>query len=376
MALWGKSARTAAVIDIRSSSVGAAYVCLDSKSAPCIAYATRTPIDAHATEPIEEALPRALESTLHDLVTAGAPALRARAGTGSADTVLVTVASPWQGSKVESRVIAPGHPFTFTRDMLDKSATTNPEEANKTRVSEMIIATMLNGYEVENPFGKRVNRAELVLLSSAIDSAFMEFAAKQIRKTLHHHAILWNAFLPEAFDALRTLYAHQRDFLVLDVGGEATDMMLVKHGLAVAMASMPHGVNELTRAARTIGVSSPTVPVGSVNMLDTDRNTSFASRVEEMESAWLASVHASLAEIAKQEPLPRTVLLIAEESVRDFLRRLLDAPSLRPLWLTEEPLGILPVQPSQFASFLGGNTAEATDPMLGLLALAVEARMK
>jgi hypothetical protein len=371
MGFFGKSARNVAVIDIRSSSVGAAYATVDAHNVPRIAHSVRVPLDPHATEPLSETLPRTLEAALTALVSEGAPRLRALSGRGSVDEVVATFSSPWQTSVVASRSVANDKEFVFTKQLLAKALAEGAADMEgKTRVSEMVIATLLNGYEVQNPFGKRVRRAELIILSSFVDTAVMELATKAIRKAFHRHHIRFNAYLPESFTALRDLYPHQRDFLVVDVSGEATDIMLVKHGLVVSMTSMPHGVNEIARAARSVGFSSPAVPTGETDgIIKSDNNASFGSRVAEVEMAWIGFMRECLSAIAKQEPLPRTVLLIAEENVREFLRRLIDAPDLRSLWLTEEPLGILPVLPSQFSGPLGIDDPSAIDPMLALLSI-------
>ncbi|MDB5195252.1 MAG: hypothetical protein JWO84_436 [Parcubacteria group bacterium] len=376
MGLFKKAGTSFALIDIRSSSVGAAYAVIDADRALTLVYSARVPLDPHATEPLAEALPRTLEKALGLLVSEGAPLLHAMAGTGKADHVYVTFTAPWQHSEVRSAVIENEKPFVFTQELLNESvADEEGENKGRTRVSQMIIATLLNGYEVQNPFGKKVNRAELILLSSSLPDDVTELVTKEVRKALHQHQIEFNAFMPEAFVAMQDLYPHQRDFLVLDVGNDATDMLLIKHGLLISISSMAHGVSEITRAAQGMGVSSPAVPLAAAPLVDMGRNTSFASKVEEAEREWLQTIRTELGEIAKQEPLPRTVFLLAEENVRDFLARLLDAPELRSLWLSDEALAIMPVLPIHFAPFVGVQGNTEIDPTLALLALSAAKRL-
>jgi hypothetical protein len=375
MGLFGKAAANIAVVDIRSSSVGAAYVSLVEGALPGFVYSVRVPIDPHATEPLEEALPRTLEKALQQLSTDGAPVLRNVSGKGSVDKVLVTFTAPWQTSRVFSSVMEEDKPFLFTKQALSDSMEEQAEETKgRTRVSDMVIATLLNGYEVENPFGKRVKRAELIMLSSSLPDDVLALVTKQVRKALHQHHIEFNAFMPEAFVAMRDLYEHQRDFLVMDIGNEATDILLVKHGLLISTSSMLHGIGEITRAARGLGVSSPSVPLSVNALVDTTRNSDFASKVAVAEGEWVGVIRSELDQIAKQEPLPRTVFLLAEENVRDFLRRLLDAPELRTLWLSDEALAIMPVLPVHFASQLAHAEGQDVDPPLALLALAAAKR--
>lgn len=373
MGLFGKKSTNVAVIDIHSSSIGAAYVSYPAEGAPTMVYSVRVPLETHATEPLTEALTRTLTLALTQLVAEGAPVLRTHSGSGHVDKVMAAVAAPWQTSQVVSRLIEHEKPFLFTKLALDTAIKNEPiaEIEGMTRVNDLLLATLLNGYEIGDPFGKRAKRAELILLSSFINTEILNLATKAIRKALHQHKVSIQAFLPEAYLAMRDLYPQQRDFLMLDVGGEATDILVAKHGLLVSLLGVGHGVNEITRATRASGVSSPNVPVESgVNLISESRNSSFASKVEEAESMWLAQMQAALADIAKQEPLPRTVFLLADENVREFLHRLLDVPQLRTLWLTEEALGILPITSEQFIPFFGAENAAGLDASLALLALA------
>jgi hypothetical protein len=375
MALFGKGSETVAVLDIRSSSIGAGFVVCPKDGAPTLAYVTRTPIDPHATEPIAEAFPRTLERTLHTLVTEGAPVLRKIAGNAKTDRVLVTITAPWQYSVVYSKTIEKEKPFIFSKEVLHETEKEAPKGVEGyTQVSEMIIATLLNGYEVQNPFGKKASRAELIMLSSSVEDATREIVEKAVRKSLHQHHISWNAFMPEAYLVFRNLYPHQRDFLIMDVGNEATDVLLVKHGLLISATCMPHGVGEITRAARGGGVSSASVPTLRPEgpAVDMSRGGNFAEHMDATETAWLTEMSSSLGSLAKQEPLPRTVFLMAEDNVRDFLKHLVDAPQLRSLWLSDEALSILPILPGQFATFLAEGSASPGDSALAILALAAK----
>jgi hypothetical protein len=356
MSLFGKKTENVAVIDIRSSSIGAAYVALGP--VPTLVYATRTPLDPHATEPVREALPRTLDIVLADLVKTGAPLLRSTTGSAHISHVYVALSAPWQHSVVSSRKIEQDKPFIFTHQSLTEAVGTEVvEKPGMERVR----------YEVSEPFGKKVNRAELILLSSSIDSDLMECVGKAVRKALHEKNVTFDAFMPQAYSVMRDLYPHQRDFILMDIGNDATEALLAKHGLLVSLTSMPHGVGEITRAARGSGLSSAAVPTSQV--LDLAKPTEPASP-DNAKEVWLKHMQESLGQIATQEPLPRTVFLLAEENVSDFLRTLLDAPVLRSLWLSDEALSILPILPGQFTTFLGEGSVNPADPALALLALA------
>ncbi|MEK7602261.1 MAG: hypothetical protein AAB472_02145 [Patescibacteria group bacterium] len=370
-----KTKSTVAVVDVRSSSIGAAYVLVEEGVVPVMVHYVRFPLEPHATEPFEETFTRTMDGVLSALIERGGPLLRNATGSGSVDSVRVSCTTPWSSSYVRSEVIEKDVPFIYSRALGDK--TDEQKLPDMKQVSEMVIATLLNGYEITNPVGKKAKRAESFVLSSFIRTDLMDLLRKKIRKAFHQGDIEFDAFMPELYAVTRDLYPHQRDFLVLDVGNEATDILLVKHGLLVSITSLPHGIAEILRAARGAGLSSPTVPLaGPSSMIDSARNSAFATSVADAQAIWIGQMKSSLLAIAKLEPLPRTVLLLADENNREFLRRLLDAPELRSLWLSDESLGVLPILPAQFAPFVELPPQVVGDASLSLLALAAAKRFR
>lgn len=373
MALFGKKATTTALLDIRSSSIGAAYVVAVPGQAPMLVHQVRVPLAPNATEPFDDALLRTLQFALKTLIAEGAAPLMKQTGSGRTDAAFVTFAAPWQASTVVSRVIEKDKPFLFTKQTLKDAATTSaPEQKGMTRVSELVIATLLNGYEVNNPFGKKASRAELIVLTSALDTALMETVRQLVRKTFHQPRISFAPFMPETYTVMRDLYPHQRDYVILDIGSEASEVLVAKHGLLISITSIERGIGELARAARSIGVSSPTVPLAGQpgDLVDPARNTAFATKVSDAERVWVAAMQEAIGAIASQEPLPRSVFLLSEDNVREFLKRLLDDDSLRKLWLSTEPLALMPLTGAPFASLISVPDATPVDPALGMLALA------
>ena len=209
--------------------------------------------------------------------------------------------------------------------------------------------------------------------SSMLDRAVAEAVEKTLRRTYHTHDVHLTAFAPVAFEVLRDLYPHQKDFLVFDVAGTATDVVFVKGGLLIDVKTLDAGVHDLLHAARTSGVTG--IDADSGGLIDPARNAQFASRVSEVQAAWLESLRSTLADFSTRHPLPRTIFLLADGETRDFLRRLLDTDPLRTLWLAEEPFSIIPILPQQFSEVAVVRGAAGGDAYLIMLALYYSRRV-
>jgi hypothetical protein len=335
-----------ALVDIDSSSVGVALVQIQKDAPPIMYYSTREFIEPKEHEDSSAAMLRTLTEVTELLIKNGSPVLRQETGSGHIGRILVSIGAPWQKTQVRVEVVAETKPFVFSEAILSeitKKGVAVP--AGYVKSGESVIATLLNGYETPKPFGKKVTRAELIILSSLLDKKVADAVEKILRKTYHTHALLLTTFASVSYTAFRDIFPHEKDFLVLEVSGEATDIVSVKRGLLMDVSTIPHGVNDLVRAERS------------------------GSEVAEIEKTWLATIEKTLKETAVRQALPRTLFLLADTEAREYLKRLLDSTSMRSLWLTSDPLRVISIVPAQFAEFVKTRGEAVGDVYLALLAL-------
>lgn len=359
-----RNARSVALIDIGSASVGGAYAHYEEGESPVIYYTARVDVETREGETVKDGMLRSLAFLERLLIEEGAPALRRETGSAVIEKVLVSVAAPWQSTAVTTTNLQQQNPFTFTRAHLSE-AVKKAAQPTKDRISSghTVVATILNGYETPNPFGKRVTRAELVVLSSTIEKEPAHAIEASLRRAFHTNEIELTAFAPVAYTVFRDLYPHQKDFAVVDVSGTGTDAAFVKRGLLVEVRSVAYGTQDLLIAARKAGQRAH---LAAADILDTGANGSFT---KEAERVWLDGLHDAFASVASIQALPRTVLLLADPDFRDYLKRTLEESRLRTLWLSDEPLSVIPVTPAHLANRVKTRGLGEGDLFLALLAL-------
>lgn len=372
-----KKGSSMVLITIGSSAVSGAYAYYESGKTPVIHFSTRHVIELRTEENLKSAMLRALDEVGTDLIEKGSSVLRRETGNGHVDGVLVSVAGPWQDTNVRTETINPGKPFTFTRAMLSEvisSTAAVPED--RVGFGEQVIATILNGYDIPDAIGKKANRAEVVILSSTLDKEVTEQVRTRLRKLYHTHTITFAAFAPVTYAVLRDLYPHERDFLVLDVAAEDTDLAFVKGNLLVDVGTIPVGLNTLLAATRsaermTVEEESGISPkLGEQpGYINPDRNARFSVRVETARDEWLKGLSELLKKFAQQHALPRTLFVLTPPNARDYLKRSLDSHILHALWLSDEPLSIITVTSEQFTSKVRSRTEVETPIYLSILAL-------
>jgi hypothetical protein len=331
MGLFGsfrKSAEAPAlIIDVSAGSVGGAYVSR-AKGVLTLHYSARLRTSPRDGEDREASMLRTLVELSELLATRGAPILRREAGSAASEA-LVSIAAPWQETAVRIERIEDKAPFVLTRSIAKEAlARVARVPEGRALTHESVIAAILNGYATSAPFGRRVRVADLVVLSSTAEEGLLEKISQALRAA-HAEPVRFSAEAPSAFAVLRDLYPHEKQFLIFDVASSATEITLVRENLLTAIAAMPVGAGE---------------------------------------ESWMREVTGTLKDLAGEYALPRTLFILADDEARGHLSAALDDPALRALWLSDEPLTIVPITAAQLGSLVKVGPEGEADVSLMLLA--------
>jgi len=334
--LFSRDEESVVLVDIGSASVAGAYAHFKKGEQPSVVYTKRVPIVAREGAEVAEDMERALAVLTEALIVEGVPELARATGSGKVSGVLASIAAPWQDTAVRTETIEKAKPFTFSHGLVNEAIrVTEPPLEGKTMSEESVIATFLDGYETSNPFGKRATKADVVILSSSLDASVAETVTKALQRAYHTHEIRLTAFAPVAYAVFRDVYPHEKNFLILDVTGQGSDLTLVKRGILAAAISTPHGIQQLQ-----------------------------ASKED-----WVKGLTEVLGNLAQKHALPRTLFVLAEESSSDILKSILDEAPFRSVWLSDDPLAMIPILPEHFAPYVRTQGLAAGDVFLAMLAL-------
>ncbi|HWH07050.1 MAG TPA: hypothetical protein VNU47_00800 [Candidatus Paceibacterota bacterium] len=378
MGLLEKTKRqSVALIDIGAASVGGAYAHYAPLAQPVILYTARVPIEYKEGESPEDSMVRALEVLGNIMVNHGAPELHAATGSARLASVVVSVGAPWQETKIRNEVKEEKKPFLFTKQLLEEILARDlKDHPERVASGEQVIATVLNGYDIPNPVGKKTLKAELIILSSTLERAVAEKIQKTLRRSFHSHDITLTSFMPLAFTVLRDLFPHEKDFLILDVKATSSELGYVRRKLLVNMASIPFGTTDLVDAV-TLAHKQELARAGDSEqgLIQLKRNEAFAERVTKAEQVWLDALAKAIYECTMHQTLPRTLFLLADTQSRGFLEGALNASELRNVWLSNDPLAIISLEPSHFSKKVQVRGSAAGDLFLDMMALYQSKRL-
>jgi len=243
------------VLDIGSGSVGGAFVIFSENEKPRIMFNVRKPIIFQKDFKFERflfSMLKAIEEVLEEL---------SKTKLGKPRQVFCILAAPWYVSETRSVVFEDEQAFTVTQkkveDLILNEVNILKESFNvqykditdsKAEIIEVENINMkLNGYETNAPYGKKVKKIEAHLYISISAGQVLQEIRQKISKILGLNNVVFNSFSLSAFDTIRNLYSEQEDFMFVDIGGEMTDVSVVRDGILVETESFPFGKNFLLR---------------------------------------------------------------------------------------------------------------------------------
>lgn len=312
-----------AIIDITSSSVGGTLVESNNGRPVIVSEALRLPVNFLFDVSFEASLRCTMNSLrltakrLRDLYP------------GRIDDVLCVFSPPWFVSKTKIVTAARKKPFEIRNNFFsnlieeEENKFTSPVSSGarqrKTKYIEReIIKTELNGYQVKNPFNKDVLSVKsYIYLSRGVEKA-IELAEKEIAKIFIHTPLRFATSSLVAFKVLNDIISNKEGFLIIDIGGETTEINLIRDNALEQSASFPKGTNILFRRVATslntfLKEASSVVKAYSRGHRTLESSDKIAASIKDSVGEWRDYLKSSLSDMAQESFLPQNVFIIGDD---------------------------------------------------------------
>ncbi len=327
--LLGTKAESVAFIDIAEQSVGAAIARFEHNKVPRLIYETRTAIGLHPGETPSASLARALAALSTQLTTEGGPTLLSTAGTGAVGTVEVALGGSWQKADLRVEKFESEKHFTLTRALLEQSlAKESALEAGRVLADETMLTAEVNGYETRTPFGMRISRAQITMLMTTLERSVSEVTLSAARSLFHTAHPALSSFARVAFSAIRALFPHEEDYLVIEMRDDSLTLLLIKRHNLAAVRTFAHNDD------------------------------------------WADDLSAAFAAVAANNPLPSTAFLLAEESESDDFKTLIERTRVASFGAATNSLRVMPITAEFLAPQLDAAPGATPDLFLALAIIA------
>ncbi|MEX2052514.1 MAG: hypothetical protein WD991_02360 [Candidatus Paceibacterota bacterium] len=340
-------------LDVASSSVGAALFYSSVGNVPQIIFSVRE----HLSIADEVTFDRLLLEASQALEVVADKALKA--GLGAPSKIFCVLSSSWYVSQTRVVRLEKNTPFIFTSKFADSLIAREVALFEEEYIKEYSdtehhfrpielknIKTTLNGYETIEPLAQSVKELQMDIFISMSEERVLQAFEKSIKTHFHHREIKFTSFVMTSFVAVRDMYVHQDNFLLMDIGGEVTDITMVKKNVLRESVSYPIGHNAVIRAlSKSLGVG----PNEAHTLFSLYQEGHAAETVvkklevalKDIKVEWLKNFQSTLANLSNDISVPAAIFLAVNAPYEEFFADIIRNEQFNQYTLTNSKFQII-----------------------------------
>jgi len=334
------------ILDIGSGSVAGSFVEFSKDHIPKILYIKRVPIKfLHLLEGqrFKKEMLKSLGVVLNDLGKNGLNHIL-NYSKNKIGRVYCSLASPWFVSQTKTVRISRGTPFVVSRQFVSdflRKEKQNFEDSNlfkygsskKTHpelIERKLTDIKINGYNTDNPFGKKAEDVEFNLFMSVSESSLLEDIKDTVLKTFFIERFSFHSFTLAAFSTVRDIHEEISNFLLLDITSEVTDISLIKSRNILKTMSFPIGKNSFIRGiSNALKMSreeaESLIKLSFSKTLEAKKAKILEKATENLEGEWTKGFQKALTNLYKNSTtLPRNIFFTADDDFASLYGKLIE----------------------------------------------------
>jgi len=357
MKIFGKSKKEnnlTLVFDIGSASVGAALFETNTKVIPKIIYSVREIIPVQRQIDFDNFVFLTMK-TLQ--IVAGKICL---AHLGIPERIFCTLSSPWYASQTRVITFNKNTPFLFNNkfanNLIDKEIKLfgkeyieNTESVNSMRVLELKnIQTIADGKVQEKITEQKIKNIEITLFISMSGEEFLNKIEDVISQHFHEKKIQFSSLTTNTFSLFRDMFSDKNNFILLDIGGEVTDLSMVKNDILVDYISFPLGYNYLFRNVAealdcTLGEAKSYISLYKDKHMAESMGVRFEIIMNRLKKNWLMKFEESILSLANDLPIPATIFITVDKNLNNFFTEIIKSEKFNKDIVTKNKFEVIPL---------------------------------
>lgn len=229
---------------------------------------------------------------------------------GSPSPVTIFLASPFIAGRLNILRRQADRPFKITAGLLSELANTDLEALKKDQrhevVDSQVMRYMVNGYAVAQPEGQHASNLELAHYVSVGDRELLKKFRDIVKNVFHQDQVRFHSASLAIFASLlRTRPQAHSSLVLLEVGGEVTELSFINQGLIQESFSFPLGSHSLVRDRVQKAQLSPAVAKSHLELGHAKADTA--------EQAWQEQLLTGLKQVVQHGFWSGEVVLLVED---------------------------------------------------------------
>lgn len=319
------------ILDIGSGSIGGALILKNKKGAPTILNTERKFFKPQNSFDELRVRKEMLETL--DVVCVN---LQKKVGTRP-HKIYCILGTPWSHGELRAIELVEKKDFKFTEKFAQKLIAEEVGRFKKSGDENLVIIDQkttkvaLNGYNIEKPHGERARTLRLDVFLSVSSKDLAAKIEEKIHKTFKAQ-IAFTSQMFSDFIVVRDIFELQNDFLIINAGGEATDVVLIKDDHLVGTASFPFGHNSIIRLiskslGKTLHETKSVFSLMRDGHMEVKESHAIARAIKSAASIWINNFKGILSDLAPTRHVPHNLFLISDDKTYLWLQTLLNNKS-------------------------------------------------
>lgn len=280
------------------------------------------------------------------------------AGPAEPDCCLCVFLSPWFLSQVKRVEVRREKAFKVTEDFFqilmqneEKNFRLRTDNKLKSPAGKMefieheIIKTELNGYYTKSPIGKMAKTVKSYIYMSLGIKQVKEEIRKEILENFGNIPLAFKTFPLLSFLVLDNLLNNPEGLILVDIGGEITDISSIRKDCLEETISFPRGRNFLLRR---ISSKFKTFPQEASSLLGaylkghiSEKNSEMISKIiEEVREEWGNFFEIAIKNISENNPLPQNIFLIGDDIISNQFIKFIEDKRLSQFTVLGKPFNV------------------------------------
>lgn len=340
MALFrkNKNDKVVVILDIGSASVGAAAVSIGTGKKLEVISWTRKPVNFLFDINLDASLRCTLSAVSQSLKKVYGEFIRSD-NFKKPDYVLCVFSSPWFISQTKEVSRKESAPFEVSSEALGKILeeegkifkdshpifSGNDPKKRAEIMEHSFMKVELNGYQTDQPIGKMAKTLKSSLyISLGLKDAIDKFK-KEIEKFFPHLPLYFKTMPYVTFGVLSSLTNTGRGFCVVNVGGETTDLYVIRDSYIEETITFPRGANNFFRKLSSRFKITPREAVSMLySVLRGHRMESdyigLEKVADESEKEWADFFEKALRRASESRPVPPHIFLMSGDILSPSFR--------------------------------------------------------
>ena len=292
------------------------------------------------------------------------------------------VGSPWSVSQTKTIKIIKDKPFEINNRVLEKiivgeefalekSIEEQTLEPNWKVLEEKIIQSKLNGYKIDDIFGKKTSNLAIELFVSfipyEIKDKMSSYMDKRIGKNIKRQN---NSCILSSYSFFRDLYSNKNDFIYVDVGKLITDVYVVRDDVIFGIVSYPFGEEKIiqisqskTNLPRDIFISH--LSVGQDKKFDLTSHNNGEDLLKSGFNLWKSKLKDSLSKICTEMNIPNNMFILTNSLISSILAKELSAvDNNKRFEILNSPIEVSAIGEGVLNNFILNGKAFANEPYI------------